>query len=174
VNGEYQVIYDAAAPAFKVMPALVVLIIPVVLAGCFYVVESAVGKVSRRLKWSVWIGYAVYAFAVVAGYWETWQDSNDALVDARVIEGRLADGETFHKKTGRRTWTAFQKFTVNGVEFEERNTARSIGDALFPWASVPSLPLIDGARVRITYRDDGRGRDLLKFEIAADDFEAHD
>lgn len=171
MNGEYQVIYDAAAPAFKVMPALVVLIIPVILAGCFYVVESAVGNVSRSLKWSVWIGYAVYAFLVVAGYWQTWQGSDDALFDARVIEGRLADGETFQKKTGRRSWTSYQRFTVDGVAFEERDASRSIVESLFPWASVPSLPLIDGAHVRITYRDDGRDRDLLKFEIAAADLD---
>jgi hypothetical protein len=140
-------------------------------AGCFYVVESAVGNVSRRLKWSVWIGSSVYAFFVVAGYWQTWQGADDALLDARVVEGKLADGERFQKKTGRRTWTSYQRFTVNGVEFEERDASRSIVDSLLPWVSVPTLPLIDDARVRIIYRDDGRDRDLLKFEIARADLD---
>jgi hypothetical protein len=171
MNGEYQVVYDAAAPAFKVMPALVALLIPIVFVGCFYFVESAVGNVSRRLKWSVWTGYAVYALLVVVGYWQIWRGADQALLDARVVEGKLADGETFQKKTGRTSWTSYQRFRVDGVAFEERDASRSIVDSLLPWVSVPSLPLIEGAHVRITYRENGHGRDLLKFEIAAADLD---
>lgn len=176
IDAEYQVIYDAAAPAFKLVPALLVLNNPIALAGCFYAVEAAAGRCSRSLKWAVWSGFVVYALLVAAGYWETWQSARDARAGtgARVVEGALTDGQTVYRQTSRRTWGAFQRFTVNGVAFEERDWSRELIDALLPHVGAPTLPLIEGAHLRVTYRDGRHHRTILKFEIAAADLERHD
>jgi hypothetical protein len=167
---DYQSVYDAGAPAFEWGPALVIVIIPIVLAACFYVVEAAVGDVSRTLKYTTWGGYGLYVLVVALGYWATWQSRNEALsvADARIVEGTLTDAWVRTKSQGKRT-EVYQHFTVKGVEFLEQGPRRTIVGFLLPLPSIPELPLVEGAHVRITYHGEGSARSLLKFEIAASD-----
>jgi len=176
MSGEFQIIYDASAPGFKFAPLLVVCALAVVFTACFRFVEAVVGEVSRKIKVITWGGLMLYALLVSAGYWAAWQQRNDALnaTDARIVDGNLTDGwrrTTLH----RRSTTTYQHFTVNGVEFVERDLAKSLEDFLFPLVNLPPLPLIENAHVRVTYRGDGEHRTILKFEIAAADLAArHD
>jgi hypothetical protein len=165
---DYQLIYDASAPGFQLAPALFVVLFPIVFAACFYFVESLAGRVSLRIKVLTWGGYGLYALIVVAGYWMTWQSRSDALnvTDAKVVVGNLADGWVRTKVQRRHTET-YRHFTVKGIEFLQRDRGTTMIDSLFPSTDPPALPLIEGARVRVTYHGEGEDRTILKFEIAA-------
>jgi hypothetical protein len=67
-----------------------------------------------------------------------------------------------------------QRFAVNGVDFEYRHLSLRYLDFLLPQADLIALPLARDAQVRITYRRDGGQKQLLRFEIATNEFSAHD
>ena len=173
MNIEYQVIYDVRVQAYQLGPLLVVLGFPIFILFCLAIARWRRRFVPTRTKVFMWGAYLFYAALVGHSYWDlvARQSAASDLAKFETVEGRLRDGWA-KTKSDSKTMTLYQHFTVQGVEFLQENRRRRFTDFMIPRRHIPVFPLIEGARVRITYRGEGANREILRFEIAERDLAA--
>lgn len=170
MNDGYQLIYDARVQAYQLTPIVIVLISPFFVGACLALGKWRRGFVPLRTKLFMWGACAFYATTVVYTYWDLIQSQRaiSNLTQVEVVEGHLKDGWA-KTKSSSRTTALYQHFTVGGIEFLHENRRRGFTDFMMPRRKIPNFPLIEGARVRITYHGEGAEREIIRFEIAASD-----
>jgi hypothetical protein len=174
MSDEYQLIYDARLQAYQFSPILIVLFSPIFIFVCLTIGKWRMGSVPMRTKLFMWGAYAFYAVVVCHAYWDLIQHQAEIskLANVEVVEGPLTDGWA-KTKSQSKTLTLYQHFQVRGVEFLHENRRRGFTDFMMPRREIPIFPLVDGAHVRITYHGEGTEREIIRFEIAANDLPAN-
>jgi hypothetical protein len=171
MTSEYKTVLDAGTASIPPEPLIVVLAIPVLLLAFAHVARARAWRSSRgRLQIGLWLVYLSYAPMVLYQYWTLWYSRTAAREATRMsIEaGPVATAATDLEPDGLFLETK-QRFAVNGVDFEYRHLSLGYLDFLLPQAELVALPLEKHAQVRVTYRDDGAQRQLLRLEIATSD-----
>lgn len=174
MTSEYKTVLDAGTASIPPEPLIVVLAIPVLLLAFAHVAKARAWRSSRgKLQTALWLVYLSYAPMVLYQYWTLWYSRTAARDATRmsVEAGPVATAATDQEPDGLFLETK-QRFAVNGVDFEYRHLSLRYLDFLLPQAELVALPLEKHAQVRVTYRDDGAQRQLLRFEIATGDSRA--
>ena len=168
MTSQYKTVLDAGNASIPLGPLVVVLAIPVLLLAFAHVARARAWRSSRgKLQGALWLLYLSYAPMVLYQYWTLWHGRAEARAATRMsIEaGPLDTAATDREPEGLFLETK-QRFAVNGVDFEYRHVSLRYLDFLLPQADLVTLPLAEDAQVRVTYRDDGTDKQLLRFEVA--------
>ena len=176
MTSEYRTVLDAGTTSIPAEPLIVVLAIPVLLLAFAHVAKARAWRSSRgKLQITLWLIYLSYAPMVLYQYWTLWYSRTTARDATRMsIEAGPVDTAATDRKRDGLFLETKQRFAVNGVDFEYRHLSLRYLDFLLPQADLISLPLREHAQVRVTYRDNGTQRQLLRFEIATSDPGASD
>jgi hypothetical protein len=176
MESKYTTVLDAAVPQFPPVPLIVVLAVPVLLLAFAHVAKARDWRSSRGpLKPFLWVVYLSYAPMVLYQYWTLWTSQTSAQNATQVsVEAGRIDGPVVNQSPDGLFVETRQRFAVNGVGFEYRHQSLRYLDFLLPRADLVTLPQVQHAHVRVTYRDEGDVRQLLRIEIATRDLDAHD
>jgi len=153
-----------------------VLAVPVLLLAFAHVAKARNWRSSTGpLKLFLWVVYLSYAPIVLYQYWTLWSDQTAAHEATRIsVEAGRLDRAIIDQTPDGLFVETSQRFKVNGVDFQYRHQSLRYLDFLLPQADLVPLPLTDHPQVRITYRGEGDERQLLRFEVATRDLDAHD
>jgi hypothetical protein len=176
MESKYTTVLDAAVPQFPPVPLIVVLAVPVLLLAFAHVAKARDWRSSRGpLKPFLWVAYLSYAPTVLYQYWTLWNSQTLAQNATQVsVEAGRIDGPVVDQRPDGLFVETNQRFAVNGVDFEYRHQSLRYLDFLLPQADLITLPQVQHAQVRVTYRCEGEERQLLRVEIATRDLAAHD
>ena len=176
MESKYTTVLDAAVPQFPPVPLIVVLAVPVLLLAFAHVAKARNWRSSRGpLKPFLWVAYLSYAPTVLYQYWTLWNSQTLAQNATQVsVEAGRIDGPVVDQTPDGLFVETNQRFAVNGVDFEYRHQSLRYLDFLLPQANLVTLPQVQHAQVRVTYRCEGEERQLLRVEIATRDLAAHD
>ena len=173
---EYTTVLDAGTVHWPSVPLIAVLAMPVLLLAFAHVAKARRWRsATGPLKLFLWVAYLSYAPMVLYQYWTLWTGQAAAQEANRVsvAAGPVATATVNQHPDGLFLETS-QRFAVNGVNFEYRHQGLRYLDFLLPQADLVALPLAPQSQVRVTYRDVGDVRQLLRFEIATHDLDTHD
>jgi hypothetical protein len=175
MKSEYTTVLDTGMSTLPVLPLILMLAAPLLMLACIHVAKARKWQVSGPIKLGLWAAYASYAPVVLFQYWSLWdaQSSAQNATNISVEAGRL-DWATVRQLPDGIFVDTNQRFAVNGVEFVYTHRALRALEFLVPQPDLVALPLFQHAQVRITYRDEGEERQLLRFEIATRELDAHD
>ncbi len=175
MESNYTTVLDAGTPTLPVLPLLLMLAAPILMLACIHVAQARKWRISQPIKWALWGAYAFYAPIVISQYWSLWGGQISARnATAMSVEAGTLDWAAVRQEPAGLFIETKQRFAVNGVDFEYRHQSLRYLDFLLPQPDLVTLPLADHAQVRVTYRDEGAERELLRFEIATRDQDAHD
>lgn len=170
MESNYTTVLDAGTPTLPVLPLLLMLAAPILMLACIHVAQARKWRISRPIKWALWGAYGFYAPIVIAQYGTLWGGQISARnATAMSVEAGRLDWAAVRQEPAGLFIETKQRFAVNGVDFEYRHQSLRYLDFLLPQPNLITLPLADHAQVRITYRDEGDERELLRFEIATSD-----
>jgi hypothetical protein len=175
MQSEYTTVLDAGAAQLSPGPLVMVLAIPVLLLAFAHVAKAHKWRSSRGpLQLVLWLLYLSYAPMVLFQYWTTWHNRTEAREATRMsIEAGPVDAASIDQWPDGLFLETSQRFAVNGVAFEYHHQSLRYLDFLLPQTDLVMLPLVDDARVRITYRQEDGQKQLLRLEIATSDLSAH-
>lgn len=176
MESEYTTVLDAGAAQLPLEPLIVVLAVPILLLAFAHVAKARSWHSSKGpLQLVLWVAYLSYAPMVLYQYWTLWHGRSSAQDATRVsVAAGPVDAAMIDRTPDGLFVETNQRFAVNGVDFDYRHQSLRYLDFLLPQADLVTLPLAEHARVRVTYRDQGEERQLLRFEIATRDLATHD
>ncbi len=176
MTSEYKTVLDAGTASIPPEPLVVVLAMPVLLLAFAHVARARAWRSSRgKLQIGLWLIYLSYAPMVLYQYWTLWHSRTVAREATRMsIEAGPVDTAAIDRNPDGLFVETSQRFAVNGVDFEYRHFRLRYLDFLLPQAEFVALPLDRHGQVRVTYRHDGGGKQLLRFEIAPESLAKHD
>lgn len=163
----YVTLFDAATAPVPVAPIVAVpfvfMLVVLVCIGHWL----KYGRYPRRTRTILVVLGLIYPPALGHGYWNFFEQRDAAkVVDGLLVaEGRISDF-WFKEKTHGKSVDYYQHFWVDGVEFLDRHKKPAFSDFLLPRLAMPALPLKDGLAARVTYREEGHSRVIVKVEAA--------
>jgi hypothetical protein len=171
----YTTVLDTGSGSLPALPLILMLAAPVLMLACLYVAKARTWHVSRPIKLALWGAYAAYVPVVMFQYWSLWDTQQSARnATAMSIEAGQLDWSTVRQAPEGIFVDTDQRFAVNGVEFQYSHRTLRYLDFLVPQADLVTLPQVQHAQVRVTYRGEGEDRQLLRLEIATSDLDARD
>lgn len=167
---DYTTVLNTGATELPLLPLILVLTLPIVIFAVTWMTRAQAMQGAVRI--GLWSVYALYASMTAYQYWTQWNDRAAARQpDGTFVVAGVLDAPTVRQTQDGIFIDIHQRFAVKDVEIDYRRHMLRFAGFLLPQPELVALPLKYHAHVRITYREDGQERQLVKFEMAAHEWE---
>jgi len=167
---DYTTVLDTGALELPLLPLILALGLPLAIFAVTWITRTQAAQ--GAIKIGLWSVYALYASMAAYQYWTLWNDQAAARQpDGTFVVAGVLDAPTVRQTQDGIFIDIHQRFAVKGVEIDYRHHMLPVADFLLPHTELVALPLKYHAHVRITYREDGPERQLVKFEMASHEWE---